>query len=87
METPDVQAARRYGKRQKKSLNRRSETVEPYALALTRGDEDFRLAVDTALSHIYRGGEIGMIFDHAFAGKAKPNDMLKVLYLLSALPD
>ena len=62
-------------------------TVEPYALALVRGDEDFRLAVDTALSHIYRSGEISAIFDHAFAGKAKPSDMLKVLYLLSALPD
>ena len=34
-------------------------TVEPYALALARGDDDFRLAVDRALSHIYRSGEIG----------------------------
>ena len=30
-------------------------TIEPYALALPHGDEDFRLAVDRALSHIYRG--------------------------------
>lgn len=62
-------------------------TVEPYALALAHGDEDFRLAVDTALSHIYRSGEISAIFNHAFAGKAKPSDLLQVLYLLSALPD
>jgi ABC-type amino acid transport substrate-binding protein len=34
-------------------------SVEPYVLALPRGDEEFRLAVDQALSHIYRGGEIG----------------------------
>src|SRR5262249_18827710 len=34
-------------------------TIEPYALAIPRGDEDFRLAVDTALSTIYRSGEIG----------------------------
>ena len=33
-------------------------SVEPYALALAHGDEDFRLAVDRALSHIYRSGEI-----------------------------
>ena len=33
-------------------------SLEPYALALPRGDEDFRLAVDRALSHIYRSGEI-----------------------------
>lgn len=62
-------------------------TVEPYALALTHGDEDFRLAVDAALSRIYRSGDINGIFSHAFAGKAKPSDMLKALYLLSALPD
>ncbi len=34
-------------------------SVEPYALALPRGDEEFRLAVDRALSHIYHGREIG----------------------------
>ncbi len=46
-------------------------SVEPYALALPRGDEEFRLAVDRALSHIYRGGEIGAIFKRTF-GDAKP---------------
>ena len=34
-------------------------TLEPYALA--RGDDDFRLAVDTALSRTYRTGEIAAI--------------------------
>jgi ABC-type amino acid transport substrate-binding protein len=62
-------------------------SVEPYALALPRGDEDFRLAVDTALSHIYRSGEIIAIFNQSFAGKARPSDMIKALYLLSGLPD
>ena len=33
-------------------------SLEPYALALPHGDEDFRLAVDRALSHIYRSGEM-----------------------------
>ena len=37
-------------------------SVEPYALALPRGDSDFRLAIDRALSHIYRSGEIASIF-------------------------
>lgn len=62
-------------------------TVEPYALALAHGDEDFRLAVDTALSHIYRSGEISRIFEQTFAGKVKPTDMIKALYRLSGLPD
>jgi polar amino acid transport system substrate-binding protein/glutamate/aspartate transport system substrate-binding protein len=62
-------------------------TVEPYALALPRGDEDFRLAVDRALSHIYRNGEIVAIFAETFGGKAKPSGILETLYLIAALPD
>ena len=52
-------------------------SVEPYALALLRGDSDFRLAVDRALSHIYRSGEIGTIFERTFGGKAKPSQILQ----------
>ena len=62
-------------------------SLEPYALALARGDEDFRLAVDRALSHIYRSGEIGTVFAHTFGNQMQPTDMLKTLYLVSALPD
>jgi ABC-type amino acid transport substrate-binding protein len=62
-------------------------TVEPYALALPRGDEDFRLAVDRALSHIYRDGEIVAIFAKTFGGKAKPSGILETLYLIAALPE
>ena len=40
-------------------------SVEPIALAMRRGDPDFRLAVDTALSHIYRRGEISTVFKMA----------------------
>jgi ABC-type amino acid transport substrate-binding protein len=62
-------------------------SVEPYALALARGDSDFRLAVDRALSHIYRSGEIVSIFERTFGGKAKPSQLLQTLYLTSSLPD
>ena len=61
-------------------------SIEPYALALSRGDEEFRLAVDRALSHIYRSGEIAAIFKRTF-GDAKPGQTLQTLYLVSALPD
>jgi ABC-type amino acid transport substrate-binding protein len=37
-------------------------TYEPLALALPRGDEDFRLAVDRALSRLYRSGEIRTLY-------------------------
>jgi ABC-type amino acid transport substrate-binding protein len=62
-------------------------SVEPYALALPRGDSDFRLAVDRALSHIYRSGEIGTIFQRTFGGKAEPSQILRTLYVISSLPD
>jgi ABC-type amino acid transport substrate-binding protein len=62
-------------------------TIEPYALALPHGDEDFRLAVDRALSHIYRSGEIAQIFATTFGGKTKPSQILQTLYLVSGLPD
>ena len=62
-------------------------SVEPYALALPHGDEDFRLAVDRALSHIYRSGEIGAIFKRTFGDKTKPGEVLLTLYMVSGLPD
>lgn len=62
-------------------------TIEPYALALPRGDEDFRLAVDTALSHIYRSGAIVPIFQHAFGANAVPSPMLQTLFAITGLPD
>lgn len=62
-------------------------SLEPYALALARGDSDFRLAVDRALSRIYRSGEIGAIFTHSFGSQAQPSETLQTLYLISALPE
>ena len=62
-------------------------SIETYALALPHGDEDFRLAVDRALSHIYRTGEIAIVFAHTFGDQMQPSDILKTLYSVSALPD
>ena len=63
-------------------------SVEPYALALPRGDSDFvGFAVDRALSHIYRSGEIVSIFQRTFGGKAEPSQILRTLYVISSLPD
>ena len=62
-------------------------SIEPYALALPRGDSDFRLAVDRALSHIYQSGEIETVFATAFGARTPLTDTLKTLYLISALPE
>jgi ABC-type amino acid transport substrate-binding protein len=61
-------------------------SVEPYALAMRRGDEDFRLAVDRSLSQIYRSGAIRKIFAGAFGASVQPSPMLLGLYVTSALP-
>ena len=61
-------------------------SVEPYALALRRGDDDFRLAVDRALSQVYRSGEVAKHFTASFGPNAKPSSILQGLYMTSALP-
>jgi len=62
-------------------------TLEPYALAMRRGDDDFRLAVDRALSNIYRAGEAGLIFKNNFGAKAVPSELLRALFIINTLPE
>lgn len=62
-------------------------TIEPFALAMRRGDGDFRLAVDTALSHVYRSGEIATIFTKTFGAGEKPTPTLQALYMIATLPE
>ncbi|MDX1424900.1 MAG: amino acid ABC transporter substrate-binding protein [Kiloniellales bacterium] len=67
-------------------LSGRFFTREPYALALPRGDSDFRLFVDSSLSRLYRDGRIGALFTKSF-GIAKPSQLVEALYLINALPE
>lgn len=68
-------------------LSSRYFTHEPYALALPLGDAAFRLAVDRALSRLYRSGQVREVFRASFGSDAQPSDLLKALYLISALPE
>jgi ABC-type amino acid transport substrate-binding protein len=61
--------------------------VEPYALGLPRGDDDFRYEVDRALSGIYTSGEVVQILAHTFGDHFQLSPTLQVLYLVSAIPD
>ena len=62
-------------------------TIETYALAMRHGDDDFRLEVDTALSHVYGSGEINSIVQRTFGNKPQPGSPLNMVYLLSGFPD
>jgi ABC-type amino acid transport substrate-binding protein len=71
---------------EKLRLSNRHFTNEPYALAMQRGDSDFRLLVDRTLARLYRSGKIGQVFLNSFGERASPSDALKVLYAINRLP-
>ena len=68
-------------------LSDRHFTNEPYALAMQRGDSDFRLLVDRTLVQLYRSGEIGQVFRNSFGERASPSDPLKLLYAIQRVPN
>lgn len=59
---------------------------EPYALAMRRGDSDFRLAVDWSLSRIYHSSAIVRIYKRNFRGRL-PSKTMATLYLFNGLPE
>ena len=62
-------------------------SFEPYALALPKGDDAFRLVADRALARIARTREIGPMFERSFGKEAKPSGLVQALWLLNALPE
>ena len=63
-------------------------SFEPFALAIQRGDADFQLVADTALSRLNRTGQIVAIYRRWFSAFAKkPPTALRVLYQLNATPE
>ena len=62
-------------------------SVEPYALALPRGDPDFRLAVNRVLAGLYRSGEIEKVFDQWLGALGRPSTLLTALYYLQSIPE
>ena len=57
-------------------------SVEKQGLAMTRGDDDFRLLVDTVLSRMYFSGEIEDTFKAALPG-VTPGAGLNAMYLIA----
>ncbi len=63
-------------------------SFEPFALATARGDADFQLVADRALSELNRSGRIAQIYKRWFGRVAKnPPRVLKALYQLNSTPE
>ena len=62
-------------------------SMEPYGIALPRGDAALRLAVNTGLSQVFGSGEIGELFKTWFGQLGRPSVVLEVNYLLGTIPD
>jgi len=73
------------GGRERYVLSNQMYSFELFALAIPRGDADFQLVADRALSRLYRSSEILKVFKIWFGifGE-EPPDMLKALYQLHA---
>ena len=62
-------------------------SFEPYAIGLPRGDWQMRLAVNSALAQIYRGGAIREIFGRWFGALGRPGPVMETAFLFGALPE
>jgi ABC-type amino acid transport substrate-binding protein len=61
-------------------------SMETYSLMMRR-DPDMRLAVNRALSDIYRSGEIVNVFHQTFPPSVVPSPLIEAVYVLNALPE
>jgi polar amino acid transport system substrate-binding protein len=62
----------------------RQFTFESVALALARGDEDFRLLVDRTLSHLFASSEFSALYVKSFG---RPSLSTATFFVRNALPD
>lgn len=62
-------------------------SYEPYAIALPRGDWALKLAVDSALSQLYRSKALDEIYGRWFSGLGRPTPALEIMYVLGRLPE
>src|SRR4029077_12734349 len=62
-------------------------SLEPYAIALPRGDWAMKQAVDAALAQIYRSSALPEIYNRWFGGMGKPGPVLEAMYGMGRLPE
>ncbi|HSC95024.1 MAG TPA: amino acid ABC transporter substrate-binding protein [Burkholderiales bacterium] len=62
-------------------------SVEPYALALPRGDHEYRLAVNRVLARLYRTGDIQKIYEQWLGRLGPPSVLLSATYFIQGLSE
>jgi ABC-type amino acid transport substrate-binding protein len=62
-------------------------SIEPYALALPRGDHDFRLAVNRVLARLYRTNDIVGIYNRWLGKLGPPSLLLSATYFVQGLSE
>ena len=62
-------------------------SVEPYGIALPRGDAGMRLAVNRGLAQVYSTPQIVEIFNKWFGALGKPTPLLEAVYFLGSVPE
>ncbi len=62
----------------------RQYTYEAISLAIPRGDHEFQLLIDKALSRLYRSGDINSIYSQFFG---ELDDTARSLFTRAALPE
>ena len=62
-------------------------SLEQYALALPRGDHDFRLAVNRVIARLYRTGDIMRIYERWLGTFGRPSTLLYATYFLQSLAE
>jgi glutamate/aspartate transport system substrate-binding protein len=63
-------------------------SFEPFAIMLPRGDAAFRLAVNTGIALVFRGGDVIELYTKYFSGIAqRPSIWLGAVFTFGALPE
>jgi glutamate/aspartate transport system substrate-binding protein len=71
----------------KLSLSPQQFSYEPYGLMLRRGDADFRLTANRALSRLFRSEDIVRIYEKWFGDIGKPSAALLMMYAITPVPE
>jgi glutamate/aspartate transport system substrate-binding protein len=62
-------------------------SYEPYALMMRRGDAGFQLAVNRALTRLYRSAEVVPIYEKWFGPFPAGGSLIAALYVLNSVPE